>query len=304
MSSKKKAALGKGLSAILESPETDITSKDISGNYVVGAVANLKVKLIEANPFQPRDNFDEDALNELADSIRQQGIIQPLTVRKLGYDKYQIISGERRLRAAKMAGLEEVPTYIRVANDEQMLEMALVENTQREDLNAIEIAISYQRLMEECNLNKEQLSEVVGKNRTTVTNYLRLLKLPAEIQAAVQEEKVSMGQVKPLINLKEEEMQTELLREIIENNLSSRSIETRVKEINEGIKNQDTKANTPKKKPSPELPEKYMLWRNNLASKLDTGIKLNRNNKGKGSLVIDFNSDQELERILSLIDKS
>ncbi|HKK09203.1 MAG TPA: ParB/RepB/Spo0J family partition protein [Bacteroidales bacterium] len=304
MSSKKKAALGKGLSAILESPETDITSKDISGNYVVGAVANLKIKLIEANPFQPRDNFDKDALNELADSIRQQGIIQPLTVRKLGYDKYQIISGERRLRAAKIAGLEEVPTYIRVANDEQMLEMALVENIQREDLNAIEIAISYQRLMEECSLSKEQLGEVVGKNRTTVTNYLRLLKLPAEIQAAVQEEKVTMGQVKPLINLKEEEMQTELLREIIENNLSSRSIETRVKEINEGIKNQDTETNTPKKKPSPQLPEKYMVWRDNLASQLDTGIKLNRNNKGKGSLVIDFNSDQELERILSLIDKS
>jgi len=219
MSNKKKAALGKGLSAILESPETDITSKDISGNYVVGAVANLKIKHIEANPFQPRDNFDQEALQELADSIKQQGIIQPLTVRKLGYDQYQVISGERRLRAARMAGLEEVPTYIRVANDEQMLEMALVENIQREDLNAMEVAISYKRLMKECKLNKEQLGEVVGKNRTTVTNFLRLLKLPAEIQAAIQDEQISMGQAKPLINLKEEAMQTELLQEIIENSL-------------------------------------------------------------------------------------
>jgi ParB family chromosome partitioning protein len=303
MSSKKKAALGKGLSAILESPETDITSKDISGNYVVGAVANIKIEFIEANPFQPRDNFDEEALNELADSIRQQGIIQPLTVRKLGYDKYQLISGERRLRAAKLAGMEEVPTYIRVANDEQMLEMALVENIQREDLNAIEVAISYQRLMEECSLNKEQLGEVVGKNRTTVTNYLRLLNLPAEVQAAVQEDKVTMGQVKPLINLKEEQMQIELLHEIIENNLSSRKIEARVKEINEGIKSQDAESGSVQKKKAPELPEKYIEWRDNLANKLETGIKLNRNNKGKGSLVIAFDSDEELERIVSMIDK-
>jgi ParB family chromosome partitioning protein len=303
MSSKKKAALGKGLSAILESPETDITSKDISGNYVVGAVANIKTKFIEANPFQPRDNFDEEALKELADSIKQQGIIQPLTVRKLGYDKYQLISGERRLRAAKIAGLDEVPTYIRVANDEQMLEMALVENIQREDLNAIEVAISYQRLMEECSLNKEQLGEVVGKNRTTVTNYLRLLKLPAEVQAAVQEDKVTMGQVKPLINLKEEQMQIELLHEIIENTLSSRKIEARVKEINEGIRSQDAESGSAPKKKTHELPEKYIEWRDNLANKLETGIKLNRNNKGKGSLVIAFDSDEELERIVSMIDK-
>lgn len=303
MSSKKKAALGKGLSAILESPETDITSKDISGNYVVGAVANLKMKYIEANPFQPRDSFDEAALNELADSIKQQGIIQPLTVRKLGYDKYQLISGERRLRAAKIAGLEEVPTYIRVANDEQMLEMALVENIQREDLNAIEVAMSYQRLMEECKLNKEQLGDVVGKNRTTVTNYLRLLKLPAEIQAAVQEEQLTMGQARPLINLKEETMQIELLYEIIEDNLSSRKIEARVKEINEGIKSQDSGKDNAKKKKTTELPERFAALKNTVANKLDTGVKLNRNNKGKGSIVISFNSDEELERILSLIDK-
>lgn len=304
MSTKKKAALGKGLSAILESPETDITSKDISGNYVVGAVANLKVKYIEANPFQPRDKFDEQALEELAESIKHQGIIQPLTVRKMGYDQYQIISGERRLRAAKMAGMEEVPTYIRVANDEQMLEMALVENIQREDLNAMEVAISYKRLMEECDLSKEQLGDVVGKNRTTVTNYLRLLRLPAEIQAAIQDEKISMGQARPLINLKEEEMQTELLREIIEENLSSRAIERRVKEINEGIKKQDEQEehkSTSQKKPP--LPRRFTEIKESLAGKLETDVKLSRNNKGKGNIVITFESDEDLERILSLIDK-
>jgi|AntRauTorckE6833_2_1112554.scaffolds.fasta_scaffold01320_3 ParB family chromosome partitioning protein len=304
MSTKKKAALGKGLSAILESPETDITSKDISGNYVVGAVANLKVKYIEANPFQPRDRFDEQALEELAESIKHQGIIQPLTVRKMGYDQYQIISGERRLRAAKMAGMEEVPTYIRVANDEQMLEMALVENIQREDLNAMEVAISYKRLMEECSLSKEQLGDVVGKNRTTVTNYLRLLRLPAEIQAAIQDEKITMGQARPLINLKEEEMQTELLHEIIRENLSSRAIEQRVKEINEGIKKQDqgeeSQSKAKKKQP---LPRRYTEIKESLAGKLETEIKLSRNNKGKGNIVITFESDEDLERILALIDK-
>lgn len=304
MSNKKKAALGKGLSAILESPETDITSKDISGNYVVGAVANLKIKYIKANPFQPRDRFNEEAMQELADSIKQQGIIQPLTVRKLGYDQYQVISGERRLRAAKMAGLEEVPTYIRVANDEQMLEMALVENIQREDLNAMEIAISYKRLLEECKLNKEQLGEVVGKNRSTVTNYLRLLKLPAEIQAAIQDEKISMGQAKPLINLKEEAMQTGLLQEIIENNLSARKIESRVKEINENIQNQNQKKPLKKPKKRAPLPPRYQEIKENLSGKLETDIKLNRNNKGKGNIVINFESDEDLERILSLIDKA
>ncbi len=304
MSNKKKAALGKGLSAILESPETDITSKDISGNYVVGAVANLKIKYIEANPFQPRDRFNQEAMQELADSIKQQGIIQPLTVRKIGYDQYQVISGERRLRAARMAGLEEVPTYIRVANDEQMLEMALVENIQREDLNAMEVAISYKRLMEECELSKEKLGEVVGKNRTTVTNYLRLLKLPAEIQAAIQDEKISMGQAKPLINLKEEDMQTELLQEIIENNLSARSIEKRVKEINESIHKQDQEEAPKKPKKRAPLPPRYQEIKENLSGKLETDIKLNRNNKGKGNIVINFESDEDLERILSLIDKS
>ena len=177
MNSNKKRALGRGLDAILSSPETDITSKDISGEFVVGAIANIPIDLIETNPFQPRDQFEEDSLKELSHSIKEQGIIQPITVRKIGYDKYQLISGERRLRASKLAGLKEIPAYIRIANDQQMLEMALVENIQREQLNSIEVAISFQRLLDECNLTQEQLSERVGKNRTTISNFIRLLKL-------------------------------------------------------------------------------------------------------------------------------
>ncbi|MCF8232128.1 MAG: ParB/RepB/Spo0J family partition protein [Bacteroidales bacterium] len=301
MSSKKKAALGKGLSAILESPETDITSKDISGNYVVGAVASVKIGNIETNPFQPRDKVDEEALQELAESIKEQGIIQPLTIRKMGYEQYQLISGERRLKAAKLAGMEEIPAYIRVANDEQMLEMALVENIQREDLNAMEIAISYNRLMEEVNLTQEKLAQRLGKSRTTIANFLRLLKLPAEIQSAVQENKLTMGQARPLINIEDDEQQKLLLDEILENNLSARKIEQRVREINEGSKIARKKAE--EKKQKQEIPQRYVEIKENLREKLDTNIKLSRNNKGKGNIVISFNSDEDLERILSLIDK-
>ena len=176
MAETKKTGLGKGLDLILGSAETDITSKDISGDFVAGAVAEIDINLIETNPFQPRMEFDETALRELAQSIKEQGVIQPVTVRKLGYNKYQLISGERRLRASKMAGLTEIPAFIRVANDEQMLELALIENIHRENLNAIEVAISYQRLIDECSLTQEEVSEKVGKSRSAVANGLRLLK--------------------------------------------------------------------------------------------------------------------------------
>ena len=219
MAIQKKTGLGRGLSAILESPETDITSKDISGNYVAGAIANLPLGKIETNPFQPREDFDEAALAELSQSILEQGIIQPLTVRKMGYDKYQLISGERRFRAAGLAGIESVPCYIRVANDEQMLEWALIENIQRENLNAIEIAISYNRLIEECSLTQEELSKRVGKNRTTVTNYMRLLRLPAEVQAALRDGSISMGHARSLINVEEETKQLIITRKIIADEL-------------------------------------------------------------------------------------
>ncbi len=291
----KKKALGKGLDAILSSPETDITSKDISGNYVIGAIANISISKIEVNPFQPRGNFSETSLKELTDSIIEQGIIQPITVRKLGFDKYQLISGERRYRASKNAGLKEIPTYIRVANDEQMLEMALVENIHRENLNSIEIAISYQRLIEECNLSQQKLSERVGKNRTTVSNYIRLLKLPAEIQIAIRDCELSMGHARAIINIDDEKLQLVLLKKILSEDLSVRKVESIVREL---VSNTSAK-----KKPTINfLPEKYIKSKEILNNKFNTKIELIRNNKGEGKIVFKFKSDEELDKILSAIE--
>ncbi|HAH59908.1 MAG TPA: chromosome partitioning protein ParB, partial [Bacteroidales bacterium] len=228
----KKKALGRGLSAILESPDTDITSEDISGNFVAGAIASLPISQIEANPFQPRTDFDEETLTDLAASIKEQGIIQPLTVRKMGYDKYQLIAGERRLKASQIAGLTEVPCYIRIANDQQMLEMALVENIQRENLNAIEIGISYQRLLDECNFSQDELCKRVGKDRSTITNYIRLLRLPAEVQVAIRDSKISMGHARALINIDDEETQVTILHNIISKDLSVREVEEIARNLN------------------------------------------------------------------------
>ena len=292
---RKKSALGRGLEAILQSPDTDITSKDISGNYVVGAIANLDINKIEANPFQPRNKFEEEALNELSLSIKEQGVVQPVTVRKLGYDKYQLISGERRLRAAKLAGLENIPSYIRVANDKQMLEMSLIENIHREDLNAIEIGISYQRLMEECKLTQEELSKRIGKQRSTIANFVRLLKLPAEIQTAIRDGLITAGHARSFINLENREDQLQLLSEVLENDLSVREIEKKVK-----------KRNKPGcKKPSNKnmlLPEKYRTFRSNLSEKLKTKVDVKKNNNGRGSIVISFKSDEEMDKIISLLN--
>ena len=293
----KKGALGRGLSAILESPETDITSRDISGNYVVGAIANMPLEKIEVNPFQPRNQFDDVALQELADSIKIQGIIQPVTVRKMGYDKYQLISGERRFRAAKRAGLKEIPTYIRVANDQQMLEMALIENIHRKDLNPLDIAISYQRLIEECKITQEHLSERVGKDRSTVTNYIRLLKLPPVIQIALKDEVISMGHARALINVDDENRRLSILNNIIKNNLSVRQVEKLVKD------NIELPAG-PAVKKTIILPEKYNILTGKLSDHLNTKVDIKRNNKGKGSVVIQFSSDDDLERIMSILDKS
>ncbi len=277
----------------MQSPDTDITSKDISGNYVVGAVANIKIEKIEANPFQPRNKFEDEALTELADSIKEQGIIQPITVRKLGYDKYQIISGERRLRASRLAGLEELPCYIRVANDEQMLEMALIENTHRADLNAIEIGISYQRLMEECKLTQEELSKRVGKQRSTIANYIRLLRLPAEVQVAIRDGLLTMGHARSFVNIESREDQLALLDQILNQELSVREVEKKVRDINQ----------RKVKKKKPQLPEKYRHLPEALSETLNTKVELKRNNKGKGSIVINFASDEEMDRILSLFKK-
>jgi len=294
MTSKKKA-LGRGLDAILQSPETDITSKDISGNYVAGAIANINIARIEANPFQPRTNFEEESLQELARSIREQGIVQPLTVRKLGYDHYQLIAGERRLKASEIAGLKEVPCYIRVANDEQMLELALIENIHRQDLNALEIAISYQRLIDELNLKQEEVSQKVGKDRATVANYIRLLKLPPEVQFALRHDQISMGHARALISIPDIEKQLKALLRIVEKGLSVREAEKLAKEIQAPV--------TPKKSPSSDLPGDFETPVSNLKKKLGTSISVKRNNIGQGSIVIKFASDSELDRILDILNK-
>jgi ParB family chromosome partitioning protein len=291
----KKKALGRGLDAILQSPETDITSKDISGNYVVGAIANIEIAKIEANPFQPREKFDDEHIDELADSIKKQGIIQPITVRKLGYDQYQLISGERRLRAASIAGMKEVPCYIRVANDEQMLEMALIENIHRKDLNAVEIAISYQRLIEECDLTHEKLSERVSKNRSTITNYLRLLKLPAEVQLALRDNKISMGHARALINLDDPGKQLSILGKISQKDLSVRQVEELVRKL------QAPQAEKGETRGS--LPEFFNSKAFDLRDRLGTNVNIRRNNKGKGQIVISFESDQDFSRILALLER-
>lgn len=292
----KRRGLGRGLDAILQSPETDITSSDISGNYVAGAVAELNIDFIEANPFQPRTDFDDNALNELAESIKVQGVIQPVTVRKMGRDKYQLISGERRLRASKLAGLKTIPVYIRVANDEQMLEMALIENTHREGLNAIEVALSYQRLIEECNITQEQLSEKVGKDRSTVTNFLRLLKLPPEVQVALRDGFISMGQARAIINIDDKTKQLIILKEIIDKDLNVRQVEELVRSLN-------TK-NTKTKKQKNVLPEAFIYKVDSLSKILNTKVKIDRNSKGKGSLTISFKNDEDFERLISLINKN
>lgn len=292
----KRRGLGRGLDAILQSPETDITSSDISGNYVAGAVAELNIDFIEANPFQPRTDFDENALNELAESIKVQGVIQPVTVRKMGRDKYQLISGERRLRASKLAGLKTIPVYIRVANDEQMLEMALIENTHREGLNAIEVALSYQRLIEECNITQEELSEKVGKDRSTVTNFLRLLKLPPEVQVALRDGFISMGQARAIINIDDKTKQLIILKEIIDKDLSVRQVEELVRSLN--TKNVKTK------KQKNVLPEEFIYKVDSLSKTLDAKIKVDRNSKGKGSLTISFKNDEDFERLISIINKN
>ena len=223
----KKPALGRGLGALLQNSETDITSSSIGediGN-VVGSVSSISIRDIETNPFQPRTQFEKEALVELSNSIKELGIIQPVTVRKLGYGKYQLISGERRYRASQIAGLTDIPAFIRIANDQEMLEMALVENIQRQELDAVEVAFSYQKLIEECGLTQEKLSERVGKKRSTVANYLRLLKLPAEIQLSIRTRDISMGHARTLVNIKDEKKQVTLSRRIIKEGLSVRQVE-------------------------------------------------------------------------------
>jgi len=292
----KKRALGRGLSAILESPDTDITSKDISGEFVAGAIAEISIQHIESNPFQPRDKFEEDALRELSDSIAEHGIIQPVSVRKLGYDRYQLISGERRLRAAVMAGLEKIPAYIRVANDHQMLEMALVENIQRQDLNPLAIAFSFQRLIDECNITQEQLSDKVSKSRSAVANYIRLLKLPAEIQVALRDNKITMGHARAIINVSDTAKQLSIMHDILLNDLSVRQVE-------EIARNLDVEPVRKNRTPPVPIPEKVSVLQHQLLNKFNTFVGIKIDNKGKGRIVIEFQNEMELDRLVSLMNK-
>ena len=297
--SNKRNALGKGLSALLESASTDITTNNRANNElgaVVGAVTNLPLNQIEANPFQPRSHFEEQALSELAESIKIHGIIQPVTVRKMGYDRFQLISGERRFRASQLAGLENVPAYVRVANDQAMLEMALVENIQRENLDAIEIAISYKRLIDECSLTQEQLSEKVSKQRSTVTNYLRLLKLPAEVQLGIREKKISMGHARALINVEKADDMVDIYHQIMENDLSVREVEELTrdkKKIEPRLKHKNLTG---------DLDEKYKDKIKSLSKQYGAKIELKSNTQGEGKLIIPFTSEDELDRLIDALD--
>lgn len=293
----KKQALGRGLSALLKDPENDIKSvEDKNADKVVGNILEVDIEAIEINPFQPRTNFNEEALQELATSIKELGVIQPITVRKLDFNKYQLISGERRLRASKLVGLQTVPAYIRIANDNESLVMALVENIQRHDLDPIEIALSYQRLIEEIQLTQEQMSERVGKKRSTITNYLRLLKLDPIIQTGIRDGFISMGHGRAIINIDDQDVQTDIYQKIVSQNLSVRDTEALVKKYQDGLKPAVAKA---KKGNSFAIAEEQKkAFTNFFGAKVDVSVSGN----GKGKISIPFHSEEDFNRIVKLIN--
>ena len=292
----KKQALGRGLSALLKDPENDIKSvHDKNADKVVGNIIELEIDAIEINPFQPRSNFNEESLKELATSIKELGVIQPITVRKLDFNKYQLISGERRLRASTLVGLKTVPAYIRIANDNESLVMALVENIQRHDLDPIEIALSYQRLMDEIELTQEQMSERVGKKRSTIANYLRLLKLDPIIQTGIRDGFISMGHGRAIINIEDLDVQTEIYQKIVSQNLSVRDTEALVKNYQESLK---PKTATKVKSSSFEVaPAEQKKFTDYFGTKVDIKVAGN----GKGKITIPFHSEEDYNRIIKLI---
>lgn len=306
----KKQALGKGIRALLNTIDEEMKTPAegsggnngapvppaVSGQTPAGAgsIIRIPVEQIEVNPKQPRRDFDEQALKELSESIKLHDIIQPITVVKLNATQYQLISGERRLRASKLAGLKDIPAYIRTADDQQMLEMALLENLQREDLNAIEISLSYKRLMDECELTQEQVAERMKKDRSTVTNYLRLLKLPPDIQKSVRDGHLSMGHARAIIGLDKVDEQLYVYRETLEKGLSVRQVEQLVKNMLSGGKTMPTTASAASNK----LPPAYKRIEDNMASHFSTKVKLDRKKNGKGQIVIEFYNDNDLERIM------
>ena len=302
MSAEKRRALGKGLSALLNDSD-DVTPYKRSNNTTTtehevnspGSVNEIKLDEIEVNPFQPRTDFDEIALGELADSIKLQGLIQPITVRRVNAHSYQLISGERRLRASKIAGLKSIPAYVRTANDQQMLEMALIENIQRENLNAIEVALSFQRMLDECSLKQEELGDRVSKNRSTVNIYLRLLKLPPAIQAAIRDGGISMGHARALITVDDPAQQLYIFKQILQQGLSVRKVEEIVRDL------QRSKVKKEGKQPEP-MSFQVQKIQDDLASKFSSKVKLKMNAQGNGSIEIPFLSEEDLNRILEMLD--
>jgi ParB family transcriptional regulator, chromosome partitioning protein len=288
----KKNALGRGLGALIDGVGKEVLEKKVEANL------QISIESIDANPFQPRTRFDDQALQELAASIKQLGIVQPLTVRETGAGRYQLIAGERRLRAARLAGLTHVPAFIRTADDQAMLELALVENIQREDLDAVEVAISYQRLIEECKLTQEQLSDRVGKQRSTVANYMRLLKLPPEIQLGIKNKQVTMGHARTLVNIEDPKKQIKVYYKIIDNDLSVRSAEDLVRTLqSENLKDP---AKYEKKQ---KLNEDFKQISDQLEKLFASKVKFRINEKGVGKIVIQFDNSEEMERILGVFDR-
>ena len=288
----KKNSLGRGLSSLIEE----------AGNIQeISSVNEINIENIIVNPKQPRKQFDDELLQELADSIKQLGIIQPITVKKIEDNKFQIIAGERRFRASKLAGLKTIPAYIRTANtDQNLLEMALVENIQREELNPIEISISYQQLIEECNLTQENLSERVGKNRSTVTNYLRLLKLPAEIQIGLRNKEISMGHARALLGIEETEIQILVFNDILKNGYSVREVEEIAQKYK--LESKEEKAEKHIEKTIKE-PVEYNQLKQHLSKFFQTSVDFKRNSKGAGKIIVSFKSDEDLEKIIGILDK-
>lgn len=295
---RKKQALGRGLSALLSDPAKDINSvEDQGAEKLVGNIVDLPLEYIDVNPFQPRTSFHEEQLQELAVSIKQLGVIQPITVRKMDGKRYQLVSGERRLRASKLAELENIPAYIRLANDQEALEMALVENIQRQDLDPIEIALSYQRLIDEINLTQEQMSSRVGKKRSTITNYLRLLKLDPIVQTGMRDGFISMGHGRALVNIESTDRQVDIYETIIKDKLSVRATEDYVRKLNSGVPpSAPTKTQTQVKT--------YAEDKNNISEFLGTKIDIKVTNKGNGRIIIPFASEEDLVRIKSLLYKN
>jgi ParB family chromosome partitioning protein len=293
--SAKKNSLGRGLGALIED-----ASEASKPEEAVASINEIDINLIEVNPFQPRKTFNDEAIEELASSIRELGIIQPITVRLLDSGKYQLITGERRFRASQRAGLQSMPVYVRTANDQAMLELALVENIQREDLDAIEIAISYQRLVEECSLTQENLSERVGKKRSTVANYLRLLRLPAEIQAGIRQRKITMGHARALINIESSDEQVKIFNMIVEDDLSVRQVEDLVRALNDH-KDEAPVSNKPPK--SVDTSSDFADFQNQLRKLFKAKVDLKRSSNGIGKIVIPFRTDEELLQIMSLVEK-